>query len=61
MILKLRRLRWAGHAARKHESRNAYRVLVETPEGKRPLETARWRCEDNIKMDLREVGCDPGY
>ena len=42
------------------ESRNAYRVLVGKPEGKRPLGKARCRWEDNIKMDLREVGCDPG-
>ena len=40
------------------QSRNAYRVLVGKPEGKRPLGRRRW--EDNIKMDLREVGCDPG-
>ena len=38
--------------------RNAYRVLVGKPEGKRHLESSRRRCE-NIKMDLREVGCDP--
>ena len=41
-------------------SRNAYRVLVGKPEGKRPLERLRHRWEDNIKMDLKEVGCDPG-
>ena len=41
-------------------SRNAYRVLVGKPEGKRPLGRPRHRWEDNIKMDLREVGCDPG-
>ncbi|KAJ4439968.1 hypothetical protein ANN_08099 [Periplaneta americana] len=40
------------------ESRNAYRVLVGRPEGKRPLERPRHRWEDNIKMDLREVGYD---
>ncbi|KAJ4449577.1 hypothetical protein ANN_00979 [Periplaneta americana] len=40
------------------ESRNAYRVLVGRPEGKRPLERRRRRWEDNIKMDLREVGYD---
>ena len=41
-------------------SRNAYRVLVRKPESKRPLGRPRCRWEDNIKMDLREVGCDPG-
>ena len=42
------------------QSRNAYRVLVGKPEGKRPLGRPRRRWEDYIKMDLREVGCDPG-
>ena len=41
-------------------SRNAYRVIVRTPEGERPLGRPRRRWEDNIKMDLKEVGCDPG-
>ena len=41
-------------------SRNAYRVLVGKPEGKRPLGRPRRRWEDTVKMDLREVGCDPG-
>ena len=58
--LKSRRLRWTGHTARMEQSRNAYRVLVGKPEGKRPLGRPRHRWEDNIKMDLREVGCDPG-
>ncbi|KAJ4439157.1 hypothetical protein ANN_15114, partial [Periplaneta americana] len=56
--IKSRRLRWAGHVARTGESRNAYRVLVGRPEGKRPLGRPRRRWEDNIKMDLREVGYD---
>ncbi|KAJ4440018.1 hypothetical protein ANN_08149 [Periplaneta americana] len=56
--IKSRRLRWAGHVARMGESRNAYRVLVGRPEGKRPLGRSRRRWEDNIKMDLREVGYD---
>ena len=58
--LKSRRLRWAGHIARMEQSRNAYRVLVGKPEGKRPLGIPRRRWEDNIKIDLREVGYDPG-
>ena len=53
---KSRRLRWAEHVARMKQSRNAYRVLVGKPEGKRPLGTPRHRWEDNIKMNLREVG-----
>jgi hypothetical protein len=40
------------------ERRGAYRVLVEKPEGKRPLERPRYRWDDNIKMDLLEVGSD---
>ncbi|KAJ4427692.1 hypothetical protein ANN_25341 [Periplaneta americana] len=56
--IKSRRLRWAGHVARMSESRNAYRVLVGRPVGKRPLGRPRRRWEDNIKMDLREVGYD---
>ena len=59
-IIKSRRLRWAGHLARMEQSRNSYRVLVGKPEGKRPLGRPRGRWEDNIKIDLREMGCDPG-
>ena len=58
--LKLRRLRWAGPVARMEQTRNACRVLVGKPEGKRPLGTPRHRWEDSIKMNLREVDCDPG-
>ncbi|KAJ4432728.1 hypothetical protein ANN_21365 [Periplaneta americana] len=56
--IKSRRLRWAGHVPRMGESRNAYGMLVERPEGKRTLGRPRRRWEDNIKMDLREVGYD---
>ncbi|KAJ4447830.1 hypothetical protein ANN_09838 [Periplaneta americana] len=56
--IKSRHLRWAGHVARMGEYRNAYRVLVGRPEGKIPLGRPRRRWEDNIKMDLREVGYD---
>ena len=58
--LKSRRLRWAGRVARMEHSRNSYRVLVGKPEGKRPLGRPRHTWENNIKMDLREVGWDPG-
>ena len=57
--LKSRRLRWAGHVARMEQFINAYRILVGKPESKRPLGRSRRRWDDNIKMDLREVGCDP--
>ena len=39
------------------ETKNAYRILVGTPDGKRHLGRSRRRCGDNIKMDLKEVGC----
>jgi hypothetical protein len=57
-VIKSRRMRWAGHVARMGEGRGAYRVLVGGPEGKRPLGRPRCRWEDNIKMDLREIGID---
>ena len=50
-------MRWAGHVARMGEGRAVYRVLVGKPEGKIPLGRPRRRREDNIKMDLQEVGC----
>ncbi|KAJ4445037.1 hypothetical protein ANN_06836 [Periplaneta americana] len=56
--IKSRCLRWAGYVASVGESRIAYRVLVRRPEGKRPLGRPRRRWEDNIKVDLREVGYD---
>jgi len=49
-------MRWAGHVARMGKDRGVHRVLVEKPEGKRPLGRPRRRWEDNIKMDLQEVG-----
>jgi len=52
-------MRWAGNVARMGEGIVEYRVLVGKPEGRRPLERPRRRWEDNIRMDLREVGC--GY
>ena len=56
-VIKSRRVRLAGHVARMGERRGVYRVLVGKPEGKRPLGRPRRRWEDNIKMDLQEVGC----
>jgi hypothetical protein len=55
-MIKSRRMRWAGYAARMGEKRNAYRLLVGKPEGKRPLGRPRCRWVDNIKMDLLEIG-----
>jgi hypothetical protein len=48
-------MRWAGHVA-EGEKKNGYRILVEKPEGKRPLGRPRCRWVDNIRMDLTEVG-----
>jgi hypothetical protein len=56
IIIKARRMRWAGHVARMRERRNAYRLLVGKPEGRRPLGRPRHRWLDNIRMDLKEVG-----
>jgi hypothetical protein len=56
-IMKARRMTWAGHVARMREKRNAYRLLVGKPEGRRPLRRPRRRWLDNIRMDLVEVGC----
>ena len=50
-------MRWAGHVARMGEKRGVYKILVGKPETKRPLGRPRRRWEDNIKMDLQEVGC----
>jgi hypothetical protein len=57
-MIKPRRMRWVGHVARVGETRNAYRILVGKPEGKRPLGRPRRRWVDNIKIDLRETGWD---
>jgi hypothetical protein len=55
-IIKSRGMRWSGHVARMGEKRNAYRLLVGKPEGKRPLGRPRRSLVDNIRMDLGEVG-----
>jgi hypothetical protein len=52
-VIKSKRMRWAGHVARMVEGRGVYRVLVG-----RPLGIPRHRWEDNIKLDLREIGID---
>jgi hypothetical protein len=59
-VIKSRRMRWAGHVARMGEERGAYRILVGGPERMRPLGRPRRRWEDNIKMDLQEVGWGHG-
>ena len=55
-VVKSRRMGWAGHVARIGEDRGVHRVLVGKPKENRPLVRPRCRWEDNIKMDLQEVG-----
>ena len=55
-MIKSRRMRWARHVALMGERRGTYRVLVGKSEGKRPLGRLRRRFEDNIEVDLQEVG-----
>jgi hypothetical protein len=57
-LIKSRRMRWAGHVACMVEGRGVYRVLVGRPEGRRPMGRLRRRWEDNIKLDLRDIGID---
>jgi len=56
-VIKSRRMRWAGHVARMGKRRCVYKVLVGEPEGKRPHGRPRHRREENIAMDLQDVGC----
>jgi hypothetical protein len=55
-VIKARRMRWAGHVARMGEVRAAYNILVGRLEGRRPLGRPGRRWEDNMKMDLWEIG-----
>ena len=54
--IKSRRLKWVGQVARMEEGRSAFKILASTPAGKRPLGRPRRRWEDNIRMDLKEIG-----
>jgi hypothetical protein len=56
LVIKSRRMRWMRHVARMGDRRGAYGVLVWRPDGKRPFKRPRRRWEDNIKIDLQEVG-----
>jgi hypothetical protein len=55
-VIKSRTVTWTGHVARMWQRRGAYRVLLRKPGKRRPLGRPRHRWEDNIKMDLRDVG-----
>ena len=59
-VIKSRRLRWAGHVARMEEGRSAFKILTGKPTGKRPLGRPWRRWEDNIRMDLEEIGINMG-
>ena len=53
-------MRWAGHVARMEKGRSAFKILTGKPTGKRPLGSPRRRWEDNIRMDLEEIGINGG-
>jgi hypothetical protein len=55
-VIKSRRVRWAGHVAKIEEGRSAFKILTGTPAGKRPLGKPRLRWEDNVRIDLKEIG-----
>ena len=59
-MIKSRRLRWAGHIARREEGRSAFEILTGKPTGKRPLGRTRRRWKDNIRMYLEEIGINAG-
>ena len=59
-MIKSRRLRWAGHVARMEEGRSAFKILKGKPTGKKPLGRPMRRWEDNIRMDLEEIGINVG-
>ena len=55
-VIKSRRLIWAGHVARVEEGRSVFKIVTGETTGKRPLGRPRRRWEDNIRMDLEEIG-----
>ena len=59
-VIKSRRLRWAGHVARMEEGRSAFKILTGKPTGKRALGRPWRRCEENIRIDIEEIGINAG-
>ena len=59
-VIKSIRLRSAGHVVRMEEGRSAFKILTGEPTGKRTLGRPRRRWEDNIRMDLEEIGINAG-
>ena len=56
LVIKSKRLRWAGHVANMEEGRSPFKILTGKPTGKRPLGRPRSRWEDNSGMDVKEIG-----
>ena len=59
-VIKSIKLRWAGHVARMEEGRSAFKILTGKSIGKRPLGRPRRRWENNIRVDLEEIGINAG-
>ena len=59
-VIKSRKLRWVGHVSRMEEGRSAFKILTVKPTGKRPFGRPRRRWEDNIRMNLEEIGVNAG-
>ena len=59
-VIESRRLRWAGHIVTMEEGRSAFKILTGKPTGKRPLGKPRRRWEENIRIDLEEIGTNAG-
>jgi hypothetical protein len=60
IFLAIKSRRWAGNVTRMGERSGAYRALVGSPEGKKPLERPRLKWEDNTEMNLEEIECGRG-
>ena len=59
-VIKYKRLRWAGYVARMEEGSSSFKILTGKPTRKRPLGRPRRRWEDNIRLDLEEIGINAG-
>ena len=59
-VIKSSRLRWAGHVARKEESKSAFKILTDKPTRNRPMGRPMRICEDNIRVNLEEIGINAG-
>jgi hypothetical protein len=57
-VIKSRRIKWAGHVASMGEITSVYKVYIQNAERMRPFRRPRYRWEDNIKMGLKQTGCE---